>query len=288
MSKWGDRIKHVCLQCNKEQLLRPAVAKVKKYCGNQCRNKAHSEKTRIIRKIKCEHCGKRFEHKFRNGNRGLRFCSYSCAAKVRARGSAPLAMLFAAEIRIKNAVRMCAICGNRYEGRTDSKYCSDTCSRLAGIKLDDRKSPRTFECKECQDTVTVSYGNKLRTFCSPTCRERYARRKQSEYERKRKRKQERIRQARIIKQSIENVDPIRVFERDGWVCRFCGVETPREKRKSFEHNAPELDHIIPISLCGEHSYQNTQCLCRHCNSIKSNHPIHCIDGELKFINESYT
>lgn len=72
---------------------------------------------------------------------------------------------------------------------------------------------------------------------------------------------------------VEHVDPYRVFDRDGWRCRLCGIRTPETKRGSYADNAPELDHINPLSQGGEHSYMNTQCACRKCNLLKSNKPL---------------
>jgi 5-methylcytosine-specific restriction endonuclease McrA len=68
---------------------------------------------------------------------------------------------------------------------------------------------------------------------------------------------------------VENVDPFKVFARDKWHCQDCGVATPRSKRGSYDADAPELDHIKPLSKGGAHSYKNTQCLCRRCNQEKS-------------------
>lgn len=59
-----------------------------------------------------------------------------------------------------------------------------------------------------------------------------------------------------------------VLERDGWKCRACGVDTPKDLRGEWVHNAPEIDHVVPISRGGDHSMDNTQCLCRSCNGLK--------------------
>lgn len=68
--------------------------------------------------------------------------------------------------------------------------------------------------------------------------------------------------------TVEPVDPIKVFDRDGWRCHMCRRPTPRHLRGTYEPRAPELEHIVPLSKGGEHSYRNTACSCRECNLKK--------------------
>ena len=63
-------------------------------------------------------------------------------------------------------------------------------------------------------------------------------------------------------------DPFIVFDRDGWRCIDCGIETPRELRGSNRPNSPELDHRIPLGAGGLHTPENSGCCCRHCNAAK--------------------
>ena len=49
-----------------------------------------------------------------------------------------------------------------------------------------------------------------------------------------------------------------VFARDGWVCQYCGVQ------------AENVDHVVPKSRGGEHSWENVVAACRRCNSKKEN------------------
>ena len=69
----------------------------------------------------------------------------------------------------------------------------------------------------------------------------------------------------------EKIDRTSVFERDGWKCQICGIETPKNLLGAYNKNAPELDHIIPLSRGGKHIPSNIQCACRSCNFKKSNH-----------------
>lgn len=67
---------------------------------------------------------------------------------------------------------------------------------------------------------------------------------------------------------VERVDKLRVFERDGWRCRICNIKTPRSLMGTKDGRAPELDHALPLSRGGAHSYANTQLACASCNRLK--------------------
>lgn len=78
-----------------------------------------------------------------------------------------------------------------------------------------------------------------------------------------------IRRAKNAGVAYENLDPLVVFERANWVCQICGGRTPPEKRGTYDDDAPELDHIIPMSIGGPHMLFNVQCTCKKCNREKS-------------------
>lgn len=69
------------------------------------------------------------------------------------------------------------------------------------------------------------------------------------------------------------VKPFLIFERDKWTCKICGKKTPQKLKGTYEDDAPELDHIIPLSGGGGHVFNNVQCCCRKCNINKSNKPL---------------
>lgn len=61
---------------------------------------------------------------------------------------------------------------------------------------------------------------------------------------------------------VEDVDPRIVFQRDKGMCGIC--------RKSVDVNSNwELDHIVPLSKRGPHSYANIQLSHRRCNRSKA-------------------
>lgn len=76
-----------------------------------------------------------------------------------------------------------------------------------------------------------------------------------------------LERARRYGVAYEPVNRRRVFERDGYVCQICGDETqPDDPYNSLK--APTLDHIVPVSAGGSHTYDNVQCACRDCNARK--------------------
>jgi len=67
----------------------------------------------------------------------------------------------------------------------------------------------------------------------------------------------------------EKVDKIKVFERDKYICKDCGIKcNPNQHYNKRDY--PTLGHIVPLSLKGSHTYANVQCECRDCNTLKSN------------------
>lgn len=76
------------------------------------------------------------------------------------------------------------------------------------------------------------------------------------------------RKARIKGGRREPIDPIAVFERDGWRCYLCGIATPKFLRGTCEANAPELEHKLALANGGTHTWDNVACACRACNQAK--------------------
>jgi 5-methylcytosine-specific restriction endonuclease McrA len=64
-----------------------------------------------------------------------------------------------------------------------------------------------------------------------------------------------------------------VFARDGWTCQYCGAP------------AENLDHVVPKSRGGSHTWDNVVAACRRCNSKKENRLIE--DAGLRLAHRPY-
>ena len=53
-----------------------------------------------------------------------------------------------------------------------------------------------------------------------------------------------------------------VFLRDGFICQYCGIDVSRK--------TATLDHILPTSLGGKTTFENSVCACADCNARKGN------------------
>lgn len=77
----------------------------------------------------------------------------------------------------------------------------------------------------------------------------------------------RKRRALIRDASVEDVESMAVYDRDGWTCGICSEDIPRVT--IWPHPlSPSLDHIQAISNGGNHSYSNTQASHLACNMSK--------------------
>ena len=218
----------------------------------------------------CEGCGKVFVAK--NTNR-LKYCTRECAFQHR-RGDkitdAARAALASGHQRKRWPFSRvtcgdCRHCKAPFVARTHTVFCEQHRDGEVRRKAELAMRPER-QCPECQAVFKPTHGARL--YCSEACGNRVARRVRRHKDRAR---------LRLVK--VERVDPIKVFERDGWRCQECRKPTPRSRRGTYHPRAPELDHIVPLSKGGEHSYLNTQCLCRECNLRKGDGP----GGQLRLI-----
>lgn len=78
----------------------------------------------------------------------------------------------------------------------------------------------------------------------------------------------RRKRAQRRKTQIESINERRVYLRDGWICQICRKKV-NHKLKYPNLMCASLDHIIPLSQGGTHTYSNIQLTHWICN-IKKN------------------
>lgn len=121
---------------------------------------------------------------------------------------------------------------------------------------------KTRYCKWCGDKYQMEYNE---SFCSDKCRGNQKRKYDKRIGATRTHAQRAKKYGGVAKY---NIKAIKVFERDNWKCKICGCKV--QKENIYNDNAAELDHIVPLSIGGHHTYSNIQTSCRKCNLKKSN------------------
>lgn len=259
------------------------------YCSDKCRQRYRRKEKRVA---ECDLCLNKFESSKPNAT----YCSVVCRNK-------------ASWIRncAAKTTHICAVCSAPYRARSSDRTptCGRSCSkRYPSLFKPPAAPPAPFSsvhfkaCPECKRSfVARSSCTKL---CSDRCRnDQMLRRLREKYvgaqeraadcgycgdsfrttltrskycsnrcSRRSKPKSDRKR-ARLAGVAYEPIDRGIVFVRDGWRCQICGCRTPAKLRGTMHDKAPTLDHRVPVSRGGAHTYENVQCACRRCNSLKS-------------------
>lgn len=246
------------------------------YCSKRCTGIAQNRKKGMIPRVeyeaarrnpshwfRCECCGIDVHRKLSIANAGPnRFCSMKCRKDASLAKSPPYSAYYC---------NVCRACNAPFAAKTDRLQCSRKCELEYGrrkaleiAQTQHRASAKVVVCDQCKCQFSPLYGSSHATLCTPCSAERTK-------VTKRIAKMQRAAMMRGVES--ERVDPMKVFARDKWRCRLCGVATPKSKRGTYGDNAPELDHIMPLSKGGPHTYLNTQCACRKCNHAKSDKPM---------------
>ncbi len=242
------------------------------FCSPECRRSARQVAPSTS---ECPQCARSFL-----AAKGRRFCSRLCSRRSWERphrtGETP---------RLKSLTCECAVCGKMYAPRKKDRdtACSRECGAIwsatktavrsngariwVSVKIRPKATRRAIrsQCLCCG----VEIAGRLDVYaaggaCGAECLTALLIRRWHPGRR--------TRQARERAARVETVNPMRVFDRDGWRCRSCHRPTPKRLRGTYDDAAPELDHIEPISRGGEHSYRNAQLLCRACNIAKADGP----------------
>jgi 5-methylcytosine-specific restriction endonuclease McrA len=272
-----------------------------RFCSNKCRHL--NGRTTEPTERKCATCGTEF-----SASNNKRFCSARCGKaywNAKKRGS-PDKLL--AEPWTPPQPFDCEQCGERCVpgenvAQHASKFCGKECKsawhrtnedgaryrwereqqpkrkrqqrqaqarkRLANPTVGKPRSFIVGKCgaDDCDQTFVASTAlSAIGHYCSEICNKRQAARRRAERYGWNESNRARARRYGVAYEAIRIKE---VFERDDYRCGICGEQTDPEAKVPEPH-APTLDHIVPMSAHGPHTYSNVQCACFRCNSIKGN------------------
>lgn len=210
----------------------------------------------------CPICFSRFKVKsWRKCELGVskkkRFCSKACSGARRT--------LIASEV---NALRR--IKSNHDRSLLESQILHDSHVTVRREYLDfSHAKCLRFNCYNCGQTLDFNTVDCSKKKCKDCKKKTLSNIRKSADRATRRRRKDKGR-AEYYGVEYEPISRLKVFNKYKWKCAQCGVDTPKDKRGSYDDDAPELDHVIPISRGGPHLYANVQLLCRACNGAKSN------------------
>lgn len=268
----------VCIRCGKP--IEGKWAGTKKYCSIECSRKERNERQSERRRKKscdCLWCGKEFKPIYKE-----RFCSDECRINQRRkqnrdsmrrkRGYKPLkkqcpqcGALFIAEGSQYTRKIFCSNrCANIQHSRNKGVLPLDEYRELAKKRSEERKriaeqekkdSILTKECKVCGKTFKTYKSHQV--IClSDKCKKRNS-----------------SRDKRISKEQLidKGINLKKLYQRDNGRCYICGGECDWNDTLSNRvgDTYPTIEHLLPISAGGLHSWDNIRLAHWKCNVDKS-------------------
>lgn len=165
--------------------------------------------------------------------------------------------------------KYCAICGVEIDN--SRIVCSTECGAERAVRMREQKFiPKLKKCRECGNEYMTEFrrgGIGLIEFCSEKCKEEATTKvKQEQHRRKDIKRRKRLAENGKVDYSITLRKVIQKF---GLTCALCGKKV-NTKVHSNHNDYPSIDHIIPVSKGGTHTWGNVQLAHRGCNSTKNN------------------
>ena len=145
------------------------------------------------------------------------------------------------------------------------KFCSRECQHFNLMLF---KLPKNAMARKCQECNSDSYFRQR--YCSSKCQIKAQRR--TETYKSNKRAGSRRRRARKRNSYNETVYLEVIAQRDKHKCHICRKRVNMNLAYTDKHSAT-MDHLIPISLGGDHTYTNIRLAHRTCNSSKGNRAV---------------
>lgn len=212
----------------------PQTGKPRLTCGQRC-NDARKLKRRPT--AVCAHCGDSYN--LRSGTKRVsRYCSYRCSAIARAPES--------------------VVSGATAIGFVSCVHCRT--EHVTRASMNRRRMPC---CRGLCSCGRPSYTKGSTSLCWSCFYDRYKDRFTANAHRRR---------AKLLTNGpVEDISRLALAERDGWRCHLCGKKVRASKRKR-DPLGPSIDHILPISLGGTHTWDNVALAHDRCNRSKGARP----------------
>lgn len=176
------------------------------------------------------------------------------------------------------------MCGKQFTtSQTNHKFCSCYCRKLSEkeanhnyriVNDDEYYISHTKKCEWCNlDFIAF---NLKTSYCSSRCKSNgaWARRSKGKDKLSYGKERKRYKRAKANGRFDWDITLDKLINRDGAICYLCGVETDKNDYRYEEgtfiagNKYPSIEHVIPISKGGTHSWDNVRIAHRICNSIK--------------------
>ena len=170
-------------------------------------------------------------------------CVEGCAGGVRSPRAKYCEMHYARQRRGRQLIRTCVVCHAECQGKSpsgmDRRVCSDEC-----------------EAERLKTRLRATYSRVMATSEGrDRLRQNYSRRR-----------------ALKLSAFVEDVRWSEVMERGKWVCHLCGDNIPKDA-KYPNPKFGTVDHVLPLSMGGQHSYANCKPAHLTCNCRKGAKPL---------------
>lgn len=216
------------------------------FCSDKCRRYNHKD---IVSQVQeCKQCANEFNYYILRD-----FCGMGCKKKYSAENRKPL------EIRVpKPLLKLsCIQCGDSYETKSrNSKFCTSEC-RYRYRNENRARELFAHRCRECGCHYEST--REFSAYCSGDCSNKYQNRAGELKRRRRLEANGRIDWAISIE---------RLIKRDGAGCYLCGTSVNRSV--GYNHDLyPNIEHVVPVSKGGTHTWDNVKVAHRICNMKKA-------------------
>jgi 5-methylcytosine-specific restriction endonuclease McrA len=191
------------------------------------------------------------------GNKGNKYCSPKCKGEHRKKNS-------------PTYIVNCTECGKEINVKAISNNGVYSCSKECRDKHRKKHWGYDKKCVVCGNNfkTPIKSQRACSNLCEGSIRSQQARERNGDSFPNQRARVEYKRRQRKIKTLVEKVELNRLIVRDKGICQLCGELV--DLRVHYNHHlAPTNDHIIPLALGGETSYENCQLAHRGCNSRKS-------------------